>query len=477
MLSFSHGVLYNKHSMRVVIVGNGPAAASAVEAFRSIDKDSEIIMLSDEEYPTYAPNCMENVIRGDISPEALFYKGGYAFYERYNVDFRPKKEVVGIDNKRKVVIVKGGEEVRYDKCLLAAGAYSFVPPIPGATLEGVTTAKNLDDAKRIRDWVVSGRVKRVAIVGAGPIGVEDAETLRHMGMEVHVIEFFDRVLPRMLDKFMADRYMRVLEEEGVKFYLNHQVIAIHGEDNWVEAVEVKHIDSDKSKFIQVDMVILSTGVRPRTHLVQDTDIKLHIDESRGRLIGGVLVNEYQQTSDPDVYAAGDICSGRDAWGNCRWIALFPAAQQGGAIAGYNMAGLRVENPGLVDYNAVKTRWVTAGSGGTFEDAEDAFTAEYENYLIKVFLKEDVVCGYQFVGIPKKFEPNTKNVFLKKEEALEFLKRVIKDRGLGLEASGVLFHHFMRFKERKLSREVIKAMKMGMLRALANPKYEIPIFHA
>jgi len=79
--------------MRVVIVGNGPASASAIEAFRKVDKDSDIIVLSDEEFPTYAPNCMENVIRGDISEEALFYKGGFSFYEKYKVDFRPLKEV------------------------------------------------------------------------------------------------------------------------------------------------------------------------------------------------------------------------------------------------------------------------------------------------------------------------------------------------------------------------------------------------
>ncbi len=460
--------------MRVVIVGNGPASASAIEAFRQVDKDSDIIVLSDEEYPTYAPNCMENVIRGDISQEALFYKGGYSFYEKYKVDFRPKKEVISIDNKRKVVIVKGGEEIPYDKCLLAAGANSFVPPIPGKDLGGVTTAKNLDDAKRIREWILSGKVKRAVIVGAGPIGVEDAETLRHMGIEVHVVEFFDRVLPRMLDKSMADRYMKALQDEGINFYLNHQVVAIHGEDGWVKAVEIKHLGSDESKFIEADMVILSTGVRPRTHLIQNTDIKLHIDENKNRVVGGVLVNEYQQTSDPDVYAAGDICSGKDAWGNYRWIALFPTAQQGGAIAGYNMAGLKVENPGLVDYNAVKTRGAVAGSGGTFEDAEEAFIAEYENYFIKVFLKEGRVCGYQFVGIPKGGTLNLRNAFLQGNQ--EFIKRVLKDRGLGLEASGVLFHHFMRFKDRRVSPQTLKAIKLGMLRSLANPKYEVPLFH-
>ncbi len=461
--------------MRVVIVGNGPASASAIEAFRKVDQDSDIIVLSDEEFPTYAPNCMENVIRGDISEEALFYKGGFDFYERYKVDFRPKKEVVGIDNKRKVVIVRGGEEIPYDKCLLAAGAYAFVPPIPGVELGGVTTAKNLYDAKKIRDWVLSGRVKSVVIVGAGPIGVEDAETLRHMGLEVHVVEFFDRVLPRMLDKFMADRYMKPLEEEGIHFYLNHQVVAIHGEDGWVEAVEIRPNGTDKSKFIRADMVILSTGVRPRTNLVADTDIKLHINEATGRVVGGILVNEYQQTSDPDVYAAGDICSGIDAWGNHRWIALFPPAQQSGAIAGFNMAGLKVKNPGLVDYNAVKTRSATAGSGGTFEDSESSYSFEWEGKLVKVFLKEGSVCGYQFVGLGKNRTLNPRNRFLRSPTIKSWSEKLLLDRGLGLEASGVLFHHFIRFKNRKFDDKVLKAIRLGMLRALPNPAFEVPIF--
>ncbi len=458
--------------MRIVIVGNGPAGASAVEAIRSVCKDTHIILLSDEAYPTYAPNCMENVIRGDISEQALFYKGGYTFYEKHKVDFRPRKEVVGIDNRRKVVIVKGGEEIRYDKCLLAAGASAFIPPIPGVELGGVTTAKNLDDAKRIRDWILSGRVRSVVIVGAGPIGVEDAETLRHMSLEVSVVEFFDRALPRMLDKYMADRYVKFLEEEGIRFYLNHQVVAIHGEDGWVEAVEVRQNGSDRSKFIKADMVILSTGVRPRTHLVQDTDIKLHIDEVRNRVVGGILVDEYQRTSDPDVYAAGDICSGVDAWGNLRWIALFPPAQQGGFIAGLNMMGLEVKNPGLVDYNAVKTRAVTAGSGGVFEDAEESHTFEHENSLIKIFLKGGRVCGYQFVGMPRGRVLNPKNLFLK--ACGDKLGDIIKDTGLGLEASGVLFHHFLKLKEREFTPEVAKAIKKGFLRALANPRFDVPL---
>ncbi len=462
--------------MKVVVVGNGPAASSAIEAFRQVDKDSEIIVLSPERHPTYAPNCMENVIRNDILPQALFYKGGEAFYERHRVDFRPGKEAVRIDNRRKRVILKDGEEVSYDKCLLAAGAYSFIPPIEGIKLSGITAAKTLDEALQIREWITSGRVKRAVIVGGGPIGIEDAETLHHMGLEVSVVEIFDRVLPKMLDHEMGRVYGDTLRREtGIRIYTQHQVVAFHG-SGWVEAVEIKPVGSDKSTFLKTDMVIISTGVRPRTYLVEDTDIKIHMDKKLKKPIGGVLVDEFQRTSDPDVFAAGDIASGIDVWGNHRWIALFPPAQQSGYIAGFNMAGKKVKNPGLVDYNAVKTRTVTAGSGGLFEDAEESITVESGNYLIKVFFLEGKVRGYQFVGIPRYPKLNPRNPLLgavgKKIKSWE--EKVLTDKGLGLEASGVLFHFFLKL-HREAKEVHKKALGRMLLRAMADPSLEVPLY--
>ncbi len=461
--------------MRIVIVGNGPASASAIEAFRKVDKDSEIIVLSDEEFPVYAPNCMENVIRDDISEEALFYKGGYRFYDRYRVDFRPKKKVVSVDTKRNIVKVEDGEEIRYDKCLLAAGADSFIPPIEGLNTEGVTTAKNLYDARKIRKWILEGRVKKTVIVGAGPIGIEDAETLRDMNIEVTVIEIFDRILPRMLDKDMADVYMRYLEGNGIRFLLRHQVTAINGK-GWVKGVEVKNLESEKLDYIEADMVILSVGVRPRTYLVEGTDIEIHKDERTGKLVGGILTDIFQRTTNKDVYSAGDICSSVDVFGKPRWIALFPSAQQEGYVAGYNMAGLKVKNSGSVDYNAVKTRSVTAGSGGIFDNVEETKKFEHENYLIKVFLKGGKVTGYQFVGLPHKREINSVNPFIKimREEIRRWERHILSSKGMGLESSGVFMHNFMR-TNRILNYTHVDNIKKGILRALGNPAFESPLF--
>ncbi len=462
--------------MKVVIVGNGPAAACAVEAFRSVDRESALVILSAERHPTYAPNCLENVIRDDIHPSALFYKGGEAFYERNRVDFRPGREVLRIDNRRKVVVTKDGEEVSYDRCLLAAGAYAFVPPIEGRDLGGVTTAKTLDEARRIREWILSGRVRRAVVVGAGPIGIEDAETMRDLRVEVSVVEIFDRVLPRMLDPQMGRVYGEIFRREtGVNLLLEHQVVAFHGK-KWVEAVEVKPAGSDRSIYLKADLVILSVGVRPRTHLVEGTDIEIHRDRETGKPVGGILVDAYQRTSDPDVFAAGDIASGIDVWGNHRWIALFPPAQQAGYVAGFNLAGKEVRNPGLVDYNAVKTRSVTAGSGGLFGDEDESMVVERGRYLFKVFLREGKVRGYQFVGRPGGLPPNSGNRLLADmyPDALRWAEGALSGSGQGLEASGVLFHSFLKLN-REMNRLTRRAVENALLRALANPARDLPLY--
>lgn len=442
--------------MKIAIIGNGPAASYAIESFRKIDKDSSIILFSAEKHFPYAPNCMENVIRQDIKEEALFFKGKENFYKKHNVEAHLDEEVIYIDPDTKIIKTKKGN-YSFDKALIAAGTYSFVPSIPGKDLYGVSCAKTLDEAIFIRDFIKSGKVKDAVIIGAGPIGVEDAETLLSMGINVSIVEIANRVLPRMLDDEMATIYKNHLEEEGIKFYLGHQVIAFHGKEK-VETVEIKELETDKTKFLKADLVILSTGVRPRTSI---SNLELH--KIKDRVIGGFLVNEFQQTSHKDIYAAGDIASSIDVFGENRWIALFPAAVQTGIVAGLNMAGLKVKNNGTVDYNAVKTRSIPAGSGGVFEEAENSIKFELDNSLVKLFIKNDTVIGYQFLGKPSSI--NKKN---------RFLNFTQKNQGIGLESSGVIFHRFIRQKA-KLTSFYLKALERGNIRALFTPSKEVALF--
>ncbi|GAB6078585.1 NAD(P)/FAD-dependent oxidoreductase [Hydrogenobaculum acidophilum] len=446
----------------IIIVGNGPAAVSAVEAIRSVDKDVPVKIFSSEPFPAYAPNCMENVVREDISEEALFFKGGFQFYKKYNVEFVPNTPIEEIDPISKIVKAKNGETYKYDKCLVAIGAYSFIPPIEGVGLEGVYSAKSLSDVYKIKDYMKNNEIRDIVIVGAGPIGVEDAQTLLHMGYNVHVIEIFDRILPRMLDHQMSYIYQQALEKDGIKFYTGHQLLAIRGKDGKVDSVLVKSLSKDSTFEIKAKMVIMSVGVRPSINIVKNVDVH----KEKDRIVGGILTNEHQETSMSDLYAAGDICSSVDIWGHHRWIALFPAAVQEGYVAGFNMVGKKVINTGSVDYNAVKTKKVTAGSGGLFEDADKALTFEKDGVFFKIFIKNDMVYGYQFVGHKSPLKLNPKNRFLTPKN--------INMGGLGLESSGILIHHFMRTK-RPLTRFDIESIKLGNLRALSNPSQDIPLW--
>ncbi len=446
----------------IAIVGNGPAAVSAVEAIRSLDREIPITLFSAEPFPAYAPNCMENVVREDISEEALFFKGGFDFYKKHNVEFIPNTPVEEIDPVAKSLKTKNGDTYKYDKCLLAVGAYSFVPPIEGVDLKGVYSAKSLTDVHQIKEYMKSNDIEDIVIIGAGPIGVEDAQTLLHMGYRVHVIEIFDRILPRMLDHQMSFIYQQALEKDGIKFYTGHQVLAIKGKDGKVSSVLVKSLSNENMFEIRAQMVILSVGVRPIINIAKN--VELH--KENDRIVGGVLTDEHQETSVKDLYAAGDVCSSIDIWGKHRWIALFPAAVQEGYVAGFNMVGKKVINTGSVDYNAVKTKKVTAGSGGLFEDADRSFSFEKDGVFFKVFIKNDMVYGYQFVGYKAPVKLNPRNRFL--------TQKSINMGGIGLESSGVLMHHFMRTKK-PLTRFDIESMKLGNLRALSNPSQDIPLW--
>lgn len=445
----------------ITIIGNGPAAVSAIEAIRSFDRDIPIRLFSAEPYPAYAPNCMENVLREDISEEALFFKGGLEFYEKHNVEVFWETPIIEIDANIKIIKTNNQEIYKYDKCLIGVGTYSFIPPIQGVNLDGVFTAKSLGDVYKIKNYLKTHYVKDVIIIGGGPIGIEDAQTLLHMGFSVSVIEIFDRILPKMLDNQMAYIYQQALEKEGIKFYTSSQLLSIQGSEK-VDSVIVKNL-SDNSIFqIKADLVIMSVGVRPITNIVKNVDI--HMKDNKP--IGGILTNEYQETSSKDLYAAGDVCSSIDIWGNHRWIALFPAAVQEGFVAGFNMIGKRVINTGSVDYNAVKTKNITAGSGGLFEDADKSITFEKDGVFFKVFIKNDMLYGYQFVGYKSPIKLNPKNRFLN--------NTVIKMGGIGLESSGVLMHSFMRMKK-PLTKRDIEAIKLGNLRALSDISKEIPLW--
>jgi NADPH-dependent 2,4-dienoyl-CoA reductase/sulfur reductase-like enzyme/peroxiredoxin family protein/rhodanese-related sulfurtransferase/TusA-related sulfurtransferase len=285
--------------MRYIIVGGVAGGMSAAARLRRIAEDAEIIVFERGGYISYA-NCGLPYYIGDVIRERsnLLVQTVEGFRKRFNVDVRVKSEVVGIDRKNKEVIVRDlstGKEYRerYDKLILSPGATPVKPPIPGIDLENIFTLRDVADTDRIRNFVDTKKPRRALIVGAGFIGLEMAENLHNRGILVTIVEALEQMMG-VLDYDMATLIHQHLKTKNVEFYLKDGVSSFESAGDGKIAVNL-----NSGRKIVVDMVILSIGVRPESKLAKEVGLELG---ERGHIV----VNEYLQTSDPDIYAIGDV---------------------------------------------------------------------------------------------------------------------------------------------------------------------------
>jgi CoA-disulfide reductase len=285
--------------MRYIIVGGVAGGMSAAARLRRIAEDAEIIVFERGEYISYA-NCGLPYYIGDVIKERsnLLVQTVEGFRKRFNVDVRVKSEVIGIDRKNKEVIVRDlstGKEYRekYDKLILSPGATPVKPPIPGIDLENIFTLRDVADTDRIRNFVDTKKPRRALIVGAGFIGLEMAENLHNRGILVTIVEALEQMMG-VLDYDMATLIHQHLKTKNVEFYLKDGVSSFESAGDGKIAVNL-----NSGRKIVVDMVILSIGVRPESKLAKEAGLELG---ERGHIV----VNEYLQTSDPDIYAIGDV---------------------------------------------------------------------------------------------------------------------------------------------------------------------------
>jgi len=363
--------------MNLGIIGNGPAAVAAAEAFREVDKESEVVMIAREEGPCYSPCPLADYVQGTITREGLFVRDE-SFYRSRNIATRWGEEVQRVLPEEHRLLLGDGSTVRYDRLLIAAGASVARPPIPGLEKEGVLSFKTLADAD-----AVLGRLpntQRALVIGAGFIGLEAAQALTRRGVGVTVVEILNRVLPQMLDTEMAALVQAKLEEHGVDVRTDSRVEAVVGNGR-VEAAVVN------GEEIPCDLIINAAGVRPRLELVADTDMAT--DE-------GILVDEHMRTSDPDIYAAGDIVQAADLFGQRRVIPTWPNAVQGGRVAGYNLAGRHCHLPGLEDANVIRVFDVPVVSIGR-HDGDTILQRSDDGTVRKLALEEGRVIGLQVFG--------------------------------------------------------------------------------
>lgn len=365
--------------MKIVIIGNGPAAVSAAETARGLDKDCGIVMISKEAVPFYSPCPLAEYVEASVPREHLFLRTE-GFYRDQRIDTLFGRAAVGIDTAARGVKLADGAAVSYDRLLVAHGARAFVPPIPGlADTPGVFTLKTLADAEGIIARLP--RARRAVVIGSGFIGLEAAQGLVRRGLQVTVLEALGQVLPQMLDAEMSALVERRLREHGVDVRTDCKAQAVRGGADGVTAVRAGGRD------LPCDLIVCAAGVRPDLSLLAGSGIAT---------AAGVLVDAHMRTSVPDVYAAGDIVETTDTQGRTRVLPNWPNAVNGGRIAAFNMMGVERRYRGLEGINVVRIFDVAVASFGTHQ-GERTLRHEAAGVLKKLTLSGGRIVGAQLYG--------------------------------------------------------------------------------
>jgi NADPH-dependent 2,4-dienoyl-CoA reductase/sulfur reductase-like enzyme/rhodanese-related sulfurtransferase len=283
--------------MKYIIVGAVAGGASTAARLRRLDEKAEIVIFEKGAYISYA-NCGLPYYIGDVIQDRnkLFVQTAANFNKRFHIDVRVMTEVIAINPAQKTITARNqqsGEvyEESYDKLVLSPGAEPLRPPLPGIGLEGIFTLRNVTDTDYIKSYVQQFPEGKAVVIGAGFIGLEMAENLLHAGLNVSIIEMGNQVLAP-LDFPLAALVQQHIRSKGVDLRLNTSVTGFKKEGTGLKVL------LNNGEEMYTDVVILSIGVRPDTRLALNAGLQLGPSK-------GIQVNEYLQTSDPDIYAVGD----------------------------------------------------------------------------------------------------------------------------------------------------------------------------
>ena len=278
-------------SKPIVIIGAGQCGLKAVETLRQNGYDGALVLIGDETQPPYQrPPLSKAYLKGELEEDRLYLKAD-SFYEDNNVTTKFGMTATSINRDEKSVSLSNGEMVEYDKLLISTGTVARQIPLKGADLDGVHTLRTIDDVKRL-SAAISPDMK-IGIIGAGYIGLEVAASLRGRGNDVTVIEAAPRVLARVMPEEMSAFFQSLHEGHGVNFHIGKGTKSIEGDG------KVEKIVLDDGAEIPCDIVLLSVVASPVIGIAEAAGLKID---------NGIFVNEIAQTSDADIYAAGDCAS-------------------------------------------------------------------------------------------------------------------------------------------------------------------------
>ena len=344
--------------MKYVIIGAVAGSASTAARLRRLDEHAEIVIFEKGEYISYA-NCGLPYYIGNVIKDrnALFVQTASAFNQRFNIDVRTLTEVVAINAETKTITAfnqttgKTYEET-YDKLVLSPGAEPIRPPLPGVTNEGIFTLRNVADTDYIKAFVNQKQVKKAVVIGAGFIGLEMAENLHDLGLDVSIIEMGNQILAP-LDFPIAAIVQQHIRQKGVNLLLSSAVTGFEKQNNQLKVL------LKSGEALYADVVIMSIGVKPDTRLAVQAGLNLGAAK-------GIWVNEYLQTSNPDIYAVGDAIEFTNPITNQSMNTYLagPANKQGRLCADNIVLGNKQKYNGAINTAIVKVFDMTVATAGT-----------------------------------------------------------------------------------------------------------------
>ncbi len=345
--------------MKVVIVGGVAGGATAAARIRRLDEQAEIIVFERSGYISYANCGLPYYIGGVIEdPEDLTLQTPESFFSRFRIHMKAHHEVTAIHPDKKTVSVqnlKTGEafEENYDKLLLSPGAKPVFPDLPGMDSDKLFTLRTVEDTFRIKEFVTQNEPKSAVMVGGGFIGLEMAENLRELGLDVTIVQR-PRQLMNPFDADMASFIHAEMRRHGVKLALGYNVEGFEKKNGGVEVLLKDNAP------LYADMVVLAIGVGPESTLAKEAGLALGIK-------GSILVNERMETSVPDIYAVGDAVQVKHyVTGEDALIALAGPANKQGRIAADNICGGSSRYSGSQGSSVIKVFDMTAATSGINE---------------------------------------------------------------------------------------------------------------
>ena len=360
--------------MRVIIVGGVAGGATAAARLRRLDENAEIIIFERSGFISYANCGLPYYIGGVIEDKKeLTLQTPDSLWRRYRIDVRVHHEVTVVDPGKKTVTVKDLDtgsvfEESYDKLILATGAKPTVPQMTGAELENVFSLRTVEDTLKIRAFVENRKPKTVVIAGGGYIGIEMAENLSALGMDVTIVQRPAQLMPP-LDADMASLVHAKMRRQGVKLKFGSSVIGFEQDGE-----KVNTLLKDECP-LKSDMVILAIGITPDTTLAKEAGLALGIK-------GSIIVNEKMETSAQDVYAVGDAVQVKQyVTGEDALISLAGPANKQGRIAADNICGIESTYDGSMGSSVVKLFDMTIATTGLNEKSAKTAGIEVEKIVI------------------------------------------------------------------------------------------------